>query len=140
MASQLGLLEIVRLFREPRSQPGMWPTPVIVRYPLPENLPKMSLVQRNEEIQALPPDCSDQPFAIRICLRRPQRCFQDLQPQRFQGSILLSRENAVPVVDEEALWLLARNDFSKLLKRPGCRGICRDVAMGDPACTDLHNY
>ena len=70
-------------------------------HPLLENSPQVSLVQRNQEIQTLAADTSDEVFAESVRLGRVERRFQDAQAHRLQGRIEFGGVNVVAVVDEE---------------------------------------
>ncbi len=50
---------VFRRFWHPRPQAEVWAALVVMRHPLPENSPQVSLIQRNKEIQTLPADGSD---------------------------------------------------------------------------------
>src|ERR1051325_8175558 len=43
-------------------------------------------------------------------------------------------------MDQKAIPVIARDGFAKLLGRPFCRGMCRDIAMKNFSRTDLHNH
>lgn len=55
---------------KPWTEGGMWPFGVVVRHPFGENLAQMPFVRRNDPVGALAPRGADQPFAIRVRLRR----------------------------------------------------------------------
>jgi len=63
----------------------VWPAPVVMSHPLLENSPQVSLVQRNQEIQTLAADTSDEVFAESVRLGRVERRFQDAQAHRLQA-------------------------------------------------------
>jgi len=56
--------------RNARSQARMWTPAIVMRDPLSENLSKVTLVQRNHPIQALPPNRANHPLAKRVRLWR----------------------------------------------------------------------
>ena len=87
-------------------------------HPLVENSPQVSLVQRNQEIQTLAADTSDEAFAKSVRLGRVERRFQDAQAHRLQGRIELRGVNRVAVVDEEPVRFLSRDGLPELLERP----------------------
>ena len=108
--------------------------------PLPENSPQVSLVQRNQEIQTLAADTSDEAFAESVRLGRMERRFQDAQAHRLQGRIELGGVNGVAVVDEEPVRFLSRDGLPELLERPVRGGMSGDVAVSDPACSHFHDH
>jgi hypothetical protein len=56
--------------RDSRSQSRMWTAAIVMAHVLAKDSLNMAFVERNEKVQALAPDSSDQPFAIRIGDRR----------------------------------------------------------------------
>jgi hypothetical protein len=107
-------------------------------HPLLENSPQVSLVQRNQEIQTLAADTSDEAFAECVRLGRVERRFQDAQAHRLQGRIELAGVNVVAVVDEEPVRFLSRDGLPELLERPVRGGMSGDVAVSDPARSHFH--
>ena len=69
---------------KPWTEGGMWPFGVVVRHPFGQNLAQMPFVHRNDPVGALAPRGADQPFAIRVRLRRPGRRAQDLERHRLE--------------------------------------------------------
>jgi hypothetical protein len=59
-----------------RPQACVWAAMIVVHDPLGQHTPKMPFTERDHEVQTLAPNCSDQPFAVGILLRRPNRRFQ----------------------------------------------------------------
>ena len=51
----------------------------------------------------------------------------------------LLREDTVPIVDDEAIGVIARQRFPELLERPFRRGMGRDVVVENPAGSDLYD-
>ena len=109
-------------------------------YPLPKNFPQVSLVQRNQEIQTLPADSSDEAFAESVRLGRVERRFQDAQAHRLQGRIELGGVNLVAGVDEEPIRFLARGGLPELLERPVRGGMIGDIEVSDPARSHFHDH
>jgi len=93
----------------PRSQTRVRSGPVVVSYPFPKNPSQVSFVQRNHEIQALPPDGPYQPFTISVCLWRPHRRLQNLQAHRLDSYIQIRRIDAVPFVAASAITSVSRS-------------------------------
>jgi hypothetical protein len=56
--------------RDSRTQAGMWASLIIVNHPGPHSLSQVPLVHRDHEVETLASHGSDQPFAVRIGLRR----------------------------------------------------------------------
>src|ERR1017187_6843379 len=107
------------VFRNLRAQAGMWASFVIVRHPGTQRHPQMSLVQRDHEIQTLPPHRSNQPFTICNRLWCPHWSAQNLQFKiTSQSLVQLPREDRIAVVDQEPITVVAREGFSELLHSP----------------------
>jgi len=109
-------------------------------YPLLENLPQVSLVQRNQEIQTLAADTSDEAFAESVRLGRAERRFQDAQAHRLHGRIEFGGVNVVAVVDEKPVRFLSRDGLPELLERPVRGGMSGDVEVSDPARSHFHDH
>jgi hypothetical protein len=67
------------------SEGGMRAAAVVVDHPLFQDPSEVVLRQRNEEVQALPPDRPDEPLAEGVGLRGPDWGAQDADPHRPQG-------------------------------------------------------
>lgn len=72
-----------RRFGYPGTQAGVWASLVVMSHSLLEKSPQVSLIERNQEIQTLPANGSDNAFAESIRLRRSRRRFQDARPIVF---------------------------------------------------------
>jgi len=68
-----------RVVWQPWTPRGMWPFGVVVRHPLDESVAQVPFVQGNDPVEALAPCSADEPFAVRVRLRRPWRCAQNLE-------------------------------------------------------------
>jgi hypothetical protein len=86
-----------------------------------QETPQVVLGERDHEVQAFPPQRAQEPLAERVGLRTPHRCFQDPEPQVPHLLIQRLGEDAVSVMDEEAVAVVNRDGFTQLLKGP-CRG------------------
>jgi hypothetical protein len=91
----------------------------------------VALVQRNHEIRTLTVNRADQAFAKLVRLRRPHRCLEDRQPHRRNSAIDSLGMNAVVVVDDKSMRLIARHDHSELL---GVHSDDRGADYADAAC------
>ena len=83
---------------------------------------------------------SHRAFAIRVRFRHPYRYSQDLQTESFDLRIDLLRENRVAVVNEKPVSVLARNRLAKLLQRPFCRRMSRNVAVQYHTAPQFQDY
>ena len=125
-------------FRNPRSEAQMGAALVVVRHPLCQDSAQMFLVQRNHEIQTLPPYASHQTFAMGVRFWCSHGCVQHPQSKSLELLVHLSREDRVTVTDQETVRMITWDCFAKLLQGPGCRWMRGDVAMHDAPCPDLH--
>jgi hypothetical protein len=60
-------------FRNSWSRRGVWAAAIVMGDELNDNHSQMPFVDRNQEVEALATNRPDQPFAVRIRLRRPDR-------------------------------------------------------------------
>jgi hypothetical protein len=56
-------------------------------HPLKKDAAELAFAQRNEEVEALAPNGSNEPFAEGVCLRATNRCFQDADTESRQFNI-----------------------------------------------------
>ena len=101
------------------AQGRMWSRSIIVGHPRCQDFPQVRFTQRNDPIEALPPQGSDQPFAERISLRAMHRRGYHFKAKPRQQSVQLRRKDRIVVVDDEAILVVRRNSFSQLLESPG---------------------
>ena len=114
-----------------RSKAAMWTAVIVMGNPLRQNLSQVSFAERNHEVQAFAPHCTDQSFTIGIGLRCSDRRSQDFQTQILYGLIHFFGEDAVPIMDQEAIAVIAWNGFSEPLCSPFCCGMGCDMAGGE---------
>jgi hypothetical protein len=62
--------------------------------PLSNDAPEVLFAERNQEIQALAPNSSNEPFAKGVCLRATNRCFQDADTETGQRIVQLAEKIA----------------------------------------------
>src|SRR5271170_7317197 len=98
----------------------------------------MPFAQRNDPIEALPPQSPDQPFAKRVRLRTMHRRGDHLEAKVRQRSVQLGRKDPVVVVYDEAILVVGRDSFSQLLKRPGGGGMSGGVEVNQSTRGMLH--
>ena len=99
----------------------------------------MALGQRNDAVQAFPPQCANEPLAQGVRLGTAHRGFEHSQTQMAYTLVERSGKDAVPIVDQEAIRVVRRYRFAQLLKRPMRRGICSCIDMQDPAGRVFHH-
>ena len=69
----------------------------------------MVLGQRDQKVQAFPPQRPQEPLTQGIGLRASHRGFEDPQPQVAHTLVELLGENTVPVMDEKAIGMVGRD-------------------------------
>ena len=97
----------------------------------------MAFVEWDEKVEALAPDGSDQPFAIRIRFGRADRRFQNPDAEALQLGIT-GRENRIAVVEDESVWMIERQKLAELLNRPLGSGMAGHVHIENAPRTDFH--
>ena len=110
-----------------------------MRGPLTNNPLEMAFVERNQEIQTFATKAPAQSLAHGVRLGgshwRPQNSYSQI------GETLVDFlcEDAIPIVDPEAVGMIARQRFPKLLQGPCRRGMGRDVVVDNPAGSNLYD-
>src|SRR5258708_6268346 len=131
-------IELVRL-RHARAEGHVWTGAVVVRGPLANNRAEMSLAERDDSVETLAPQGSDQTFAIGVGTWSPDRRTNGLDAEGADGGIHHSREDGVVVVDQVLVRVVARDGVAKLLCGPFGSRMSGDVDVEDPSRADLHD-
>ena len=114
----------------------MWTAVVIMANPLAQDGSQMLLTKRDHEVQAFSPHRADQPFTVSVRLRCSDRSAKDSQPKILNGLIHFRRKDAITVMDQELIRVIAWNRFAELLSCPlRCR-MCGPV-RGDTRIPSL---
>ena len=100
----------------------------------------MPFVQGDYKVQALAPHRPDDAFTDRIGHGRPYRRCDDVQPHMPYTLVNVFGENRIPVVDQEAIRMIDRNGFSKLLHGPRSCGMGCDIDVQESAAPMLNDY
>jgi hypothetical protein len=112
---------------------------IVMRDPLREDASQVAVRQGNQVIQAFPSQCANEPFTKGVCLRTSWWRFQHPQPEVVDRLVKLRGENAITVMDEEAIGMVRRDRFAQLLERPVCCGMRGHIGMEDPARRVFHD-
>src|SRR5215472_18291091 len=115
----------------------MWPSAVIVPGPLSNNHLQMVLVEGNQEVETFATKAAES-LAHRVRLWGPHRRTQNPYTQIGKTLVDILREDAVAIVDDEAVRMIARQGLPELLQRPFRRGMGSDVLVENLAGSDLH--
>src|SRR5215471_10027554 len=117
----------------------MRPAPVIVDGPIPNSPLQMTFVEGNQEIQTFATKAPAQSLAHGVRLGGSHRRPQNSYPQVGESLVDFLCEDAIAIMDEEAVGMTARQRFPELLERPFRRGMGRYVLVDNPAGSDLHD-
>src|SRR5215831_5516377 len=117
----------------------MWPPAVIMRGPLTNNPLEMTFVEGNQEVETFATKASAQSLAHRVGLggshRRPQNSYTQVR----QTLVDFLCEDAIAIMDDEAIGMISRQRFPELLERPFRRGMGRDVVVENLAGSNLYD-
>ena len=113
---------------------------IVMRYPLHEDVSQVVRRQGNQVIQAFPPQCAQQPLAERVRLWTLGWSFQDPEPEVLYAAVKLRREDAIAIMEEEAIAMVRWERFAQLLQCPGGCGMCGHIDMQYPACRVFHEH
>src|SRR5262245_22351942 len=113
---------------------------IVKLHPCHDEVTKMILCQWDHKVQTLASQRPDEAFTDRIRYRCPHRCPENFQTQMTDTLIESVRENAITVMDEEAVAMIRWDRFAQLLQSPLCRGMRRDVDMEQSAAGVFNDY
>jgi hypothetical protein len=98
----------------------------------------MPFVEWNQEVETLPPKGAAESLAQRVRFRGSHRRPQNPYTQISKALVDFLGEDAVSIVDEESVRMIARQCLPELLECPFRCGMGSDVLVENPARTDLH--
>lgn len=101
----------------------MWPPAIIVRGSIANSHLQMAFVEWDQKVETFATETAAQSLAHRVRFRGAHRRSQNPHPQIGKTLVDILREDAVAVVDEEAIRMITRQRFSELLQRPFRRGM-----------------
>ena len=107
----------------------MRPSGVIIRGPLTNDFLEMTFVEGNQETETFATKAPAHSLAHRVGLGGSHGRPQDSHPQVSETLVDVLTEDAVAIVDQEAVGMIARQRFPKLLQGPCRRGMGRDVVV-----------
>ena len=93
--------------RDAGSQARMRASVVVVRHPFRQDGPQMPFIQQDQPIQTLATHAADQPLAKCVRLRGPHGCLESRQTHGRQCGIDALGIDAVAVVNDPSIGLLA---------------------------------
>jgi hypothetical protein len=94
------------------------PSVIVVVNPQLKGAPEMPLSQWDQKVQTLSTRGAHKALAHGVCFWCPHRCSQDPDAHVRYGLVQFLREDAVPIVDHEAVRMAARQGFTELLECP----------------------
>ena len=95
-------------FREARPQGRVWASAVVMHGPALQNHLQLALAEWDQEVQALATQSSAEPLANGVRFRRQHRSAQDPHAHVRHRPVEFFREDAIPVVDQESVRMVAR--------------------------------
>jgi hypothetical protein len=111
--------------------------PVVVQDPRAQDPAEVTFVERDQPIQAFPPDRPDHAFTVGVGLGCSHGCLQYAQPHRSDRTVNGWRADRIAVVDQETMRGLAGDRGPTLLDRPVLRRMLGHVPMDDPPRADV---
>jgi hypothetical protein len=112
---------------------------VIVDRPIPNRRLQMAFVEGKQEVETFATEAAAQSLAYRVRLWYSHWRLQNPYAQICETLVDFLSEDTVPILDNEAVGMFARQRFPELLQRPFRRGVGRDVVVENPAGSDLHD-
>src|SRR5215813_11201751 len=113
---------------------------VVKMNPCHHEVTEMILCQWDHQVQTLASQRPDEALTDRIRYGCPHWCLEDCEAQMTNALVESVRENAITVMDEEAIAVIRRYRFAQLLQGPLCRGMRRDVGMEQAAVGVLNDH
>ena len=98
----------------------------------------MLLIQHNDVVQQLTPQCADHPFHERILPGRPRRRYHFLDAQAPQAAAYLFAIGAVAVADEVSAGCVEGKRLTQLLGDPFLTRVGCHVAVDDSRAVAPH--
>jgi hypothetical protein len=93
-------------------------TCIVILHPCFQQTLQVTFGQWNQKVQTFLSQRTNEPLAERIGLGTLRWRLQDPEPQMAYATIELCGENAVPVMNEEAIPMVRGHRFAQLLERP----------------------
>src|SRR5260370_38538499 len=115
----------------------MRPPSVVVRRPVPNSHLQMPRVQWNQEVETLPTKAAAESLAHRVRLRGSHRRPQNPYTQVGKALVDLLGEDAVSIVDDKSVRMIARQCLPELLERPFRCWMGSDILLWNPPGSDL---
>lgn len=117
----------------------VWATPIVVPNELRKSPAKVPLIDRDEMIEALSPNRTNDSFAVGVRGGASERCSKCSHAHESGGPIQISVEHRTAVVDQELVLLLPREGVAELLNGPLGARMIRHIAVQDSPRTDFHD-
>ena len=132
MPMDAGRNNCLRWLRNSRSQCRMRASTIVVTNEFLMDEAQVPLADRNQVIQTLAPDRSDEPFTIRIGFRRANWRSDRTHPKLLQRCIKRRRKNRIAIVNNDSIRMRLGEDFVELLSRPFGSRMRRDIEVQNP--------
>jgi hypothetical protein len=99
----------------------------------------MAFVEWNQEAETFATKAAAESLAHRVRLWGPHWRTHNPYTQIDKTLVDIRREDAVPIVDDGAVRMIAWQRFPQLLQRPFRRGMAGDMVVENPPRFDLHD-
>src|SRR5215831_7637369 len=99
----------------------------------------MAFVERSQEVETLPAKAAAESLAHRVRLRGSHRRPQNPYTQIGKALVDFLGEDAVSIVDDKSVRMIARQCLPELLERPFRRRMGSDVLLENLARSDLYD-
>ena len=118
----------------------MRPASTVVDSPLFDGHLQMTLVERDQEVQALAAQASADPFTYRVGSGRTNGSSKNSPSQVRHLFVELFGKDAVRLVDHEPMRMVARKGLPELLQDPFRTRMCGHVVMENPSGSQFHQH
>lgn len=113
---------------------------IVIGNEFTDSRPKMSLVDRNDEIQTFSPNGADDPFAEGIGGRRSDWSPESTDSKVSKRGVDRLREDGVAIMNHKSILMVIGQKFAELLNRPFGGGMIGYVDMQNPTGTNIHHH
>jgi hypothetical protein len=139
----------VGLQRHRRRERGLWNTRtqrhmraacIVMAHPCMQEATQVGLSERDQKVQALPPERPQQSLTEGIRLGTSHGGFKGSHPQVAYTPVELLREDRIAVMNEEMVRVIRWDCLAQLLERSLSRGMRGRVGMQNPTSRVFHDH
>ncbi len=140
MAGECGRTQAGWWLWQTRAETGVRAAPIVVQPPRAKDPPQVGLSERDQEVQALPPQRPEEPLADRVGLGSLDRGAEDPGAQRRHGGVESPRADTVAIMEDEPVGLRRREGLPDLSDPPGSGWMPRHLEGHEPPTGHLHHH